>query len=197
MFIVIFFCMFNGALMPKLEYYWLWYLTAGVFSLVGGAVFYSDVDGSTANSKILGLSVLLAVGGGIAQQAAYSISPALVDSLEKVPDAIGLINTGQIGGMLISLTITSTVFQNIGFKHLKAALGGLGFSDGQIHAALAGAKSGVFESTSSAVRERAIEAVVKAISDGYILVITGAALGIVCSLLMKKEKVFLQPAAAG
>ncbi|KAF2104439.1 MFS general substrate transporter [Rhizodiscina lignyota] len=197
MFIVIFSCMFNGAVMPRFGHYWYWYLVAGIFSLIGGSLFFADVDAGTSNSKIYGFSILLAIGGGIAQQAAYSISPALVDSLHKVPDAIGFINIAQIGGMVISLTITSSVFQNLGFKHLKAALRGNGFTDNQIHAALAGAKSGIFESTSAQIKERATNAVVKAISDGYILVITAAALGTICALLMKKEKVFLMPTAGG
>jgi len=42
-----------------------------------------------------------------------------------------------------------------------------------------------------------IEGIVKAISDSYILVVTAGAVGIVASIFMKREKLFMEMAIGG
>jgi MFS family permease len=193
--VTIFFIMLNGGLMPKFGYYMPWYFLSGVFLLIGGSLMYT-VDVDTSNAAIYGYSVLTAIGAGASQQAAYSIAQAKV-SVNRIADAIGFINTAQIGSIVIALTITGTVFQSLGFRHVSAALEGLDFSPAQIHAALAGAKSDVFTTVSPAVREKVVEGIVKAISDAYILVIVAGAVTLVSSLLMKREKLFIEMTAGG
>jgi hypothetical protein len=95
------------------------------------------------------------------------------------------------------LTITSSVFQNLGFRHISQAVKGLNFSSQDIHAALAGAKNSAIDAASPEVREAILVAIVKAIHDGWILVIVSGAVLIVCSLFMKWEKLFLEPSAGG
>lgn len=168
-----------------------WFLIAGIFMTIGGALFYAAVDATTSKAQIYGYSVLLAIGGGLSQQAAYSVAPAKV-APHRVPDAVGLINTAQIGSIVIALTITSTVFQNIGYKHVSQALSGLNFTPADIHAALAGAKSAVFESVTPQVKAKVIEGIVKAIGDGYILVITAGAIGTIAAIFLKREKLFME-----
>jgi hypothetical protein len=193
--VVIFCQMFNGVLMPKFGYYFHWYTIAGVFLLIGGSLMYATVDSTTSNSNIYGYSVLLAIGAGSAQQSAYSIAPSQVKP-DRVSDANGFINFAQIGAIVIALTISSTVFQNVGFGYVKNALEGLGFTDQDIHASLAGAKSRVLTSVTAAVRVEVMEGVVKAINDAYILVIVAGAIMVICSLLMRKEKLFMETAVA-
>ncbi|KAF2839523.1 MFS multidrug transporter-like protein [Patellaria atrata CBS 101060] len=185
--------MANGLLMPRYGYYAPWYLLSSIFILVGGSLMYVS-DAATSNGAIYGYTILIGFGTGIVQQAAYSIAPAKV-GMQRIGDAIGFINQAQIGSIVIGLTITSTVFQNIGYKHLSSALAGQGFSGEEIHAALAGAKSAIFEGASEETKARAVDAIVKAIADGYILVIAAGALMMVCSLLLKKEKLFMAAAA--
>ena len=189
--VVIFCQMFNGVLMPKYGYYFPWYTISGVFLLAGGSLMYTVVDSITSNSNIYGYSVLLAIGAGIAQQSAYSIAPSKVRP-DRVSDANGFINFSQIGAIVIALTISSTVFQNIGFRYVKNALEGLGFTDQDIRAALAGAKSRVFTSVTPEVRDKVIEGVVKAINYAYILVIVAGAVILLCSFAMKREKLFME-----
>jgi Major Facilitator Superfamily len=191
--VVIFCQMFNGVLMPKLGYYFPWYTIAGVFLIVGGSLMYTTVDSTTSKSKIYGYSVLLAIGAGIAQQSAYSIAPSQVEP-NRVSDANGFINFAQIGAIVVALTISSTVFQNVGFRYVKNALEGQGFADQEIHASLAGAKSSAFTSITGAVRVEAMEGIVKAINDAYILVIIAGVVMLICSMLMKKEKLFVETA---
>jgi MFS family permease len=194
--IVIFSAMLNGTLMPRFGYYMPWYVISGAFALVGGSLMYALVDITTPNGQIYGFSVILGVGAGLSQQAAYSAAPAIVPP-NRASDTVGFINASQIGGIVIALTITSAVFQNIGFNQVANALQGTGFTAVDIRAALAGAKSEVFTNVSPEVRQKVIEGIVKAIGDGYILVIVAGAVMLVSSLLMKREKLFMEVTAAG
>jgi len=194
--IVIFTTMLNGLLMPKYGYYAPWYIVASIFMIIGGSLMYSLVDASTPKSNIYGFSVLMAIGAGLTQQSAYSAAPAKVQP-NRVPDAVGFINVAQIGAIVIALTITGTVFQNVGYKNLSSALAGLDFSDADIRSALAGAKSAAFDGVSPEVREAVVEGIVEAIGNGYILVIVAGVVGLVSSLCMKWEKLFMEVAAGG
>ena len=200
--VMIFSIMVNGALMPKFGFYKPWYIVAGIFLTIGGSLMYKLVDANTANGTIYGISVLIAIGAGLSQQAAYSIAPVKVamnptKGPARIADAIGFINVAQIGAIVISLTITSTIFQNIGYRHISEALTGLDFTSTDIHAALAGAKSAIFTSpdVTPEIRAKVVEGIVKAISDGYILVITAGAVLLVSGLLLRWEKLFMEPGA--
>jgi len=194
--VVIFACLLNGALMPKYGFYLPWYIVSGVFLTIGGSLMYALVDASTSPSKIYGYSVILAIGAGISQQAAYSVAPAKV-GFQRASDAVGFINVSQIGAIVIALTISYATFQNIGFSHVSAALVGQGFSAEDIHAALAGAKSDIFTNVSPEVRQQVIAGIVKAINDGYILVIVSGIVTLIASLFMRWERLFMEPSAGG
>jgi Major Facilitator Superfamily len=200
--VVIFCTMLNGALMPKFGFYQPWFLVAGLFMTLGGALMYSLVDATTSNSTIYGFSVLMAIGAGLSQQAAYSVAPVKValhpkQGPRRIPDAIGFINVAQIGAIVIALTITGTVFQNIAYRHVSTALAGLGFSSTDIHAALAGAKSTVFTSpaVTPEIRAEVVAGIVKAIGDGYILVIVAGGVLVACSVFMRWERLFMEVGA--
>ena len=59
----------------------------------------------------------MGMGPGITQQLTYSIAAAKT-ARHEIPAAIGFINIAQIGSMVIALTISVTVFQNIAFHKL-------------------------------------------------------------------------------
>lgn len=194
--VVIFACLLNGALMPKYGFYLPWYIVSGVFLTIGGSLMYALVDASTSPSKIYGYSVIIAIGAGISQQAAYSVAPAKV-GFQRASDAVGFINVSQIGAIVIALTISYATFQNIGFSHVSAALVGQGFSAEDIHAALAGAKSNIFTNVSPEVRQAVIAGIVKAINDGYILVIVSGVVTLIASLFLRWERLFMESSAGG
>jgi hypothetical protein len=54
------------------------------------------------------------MGAGLAQQSAYSIAAAKV-APHEIPAAVSFINIAQIGPIVIALTISGAVFQNVGF----------------------------------------------------------------------------------
>ena len=173
-----------------------WFFAASMFSVIAGALFYAAVDVDTPASRIYGYSVLLALGAGLSQMAAYSVAPTEV-ALHRVPDAVGFINMAQIGSSVIALTIGSSVFQNVGFRHVAAALTGLGFSDAEMKAALSGRRSAVFMQVSHEVRQRLIKAILMTVNDEYILIITAGAVGLVAASMMKRGKLHMEMAAGG
>lgn len=171
-----------------------WFLASGVFGTIGGALFYAVIDATTPAANIYGYSVLLALGAGFAQQAAYSVAAAKVEP-HHVPDSVGFINTAQIGSIVIALTIASSVFQNVGFRHMADALEGLGFSTADISGALTGRKSSIFSQVTPEIQQRVIEGIVKTINDTYILVIVAGALLTIGAACLKREKLIMDMSA--
>jgi hypothetical protein len=132
----IFSTMLNGGFLSKFGYYMPWYVLSGVTSTIRGSLMYT-VDANTKPGTVYGFSILVAIGAGAALQVAYSVASAKTDS-KLVPAAIGFINMAQLGGTTIALTIAGQIFQSFAFMNTKAALVGLGFSDQEVHAAIAG-----------------------------------------------------------
>ncbi|KAF2129723.1 MFS general substrate transporter [Dothidotthia symphoricarpi CBS 119687] len=188
--------MLQGILLPRLGYYMPWFLVASIFSVIAGALFYAAVDMTTTAGSIYGYSILLGLGAGLSQQGAYSVAPTQV-SPDRVPDAVGFINTAQIGANVIALTITSSIFQNVGFRRVSDALSGLGFSAVEIRGALAGQRSAVYSQVTPEVRQHITEAILRTINDEYILVIAAGILGVVASLMMNRGKLQMEVATGG
>lgn len=160
------------------------------------------VSTTTSASAIYGYTSLIAIGGGLATNAAYSIAPAklLVPSPKSklppqphlIPASIAWINVAQIGAIMHSLAISGAVFQNLAFQYLKNVFdaAGLGLSDEDIRSAVGGARSAVFETLTPKAKADAVDAIVKAISRVYILVLAAGAFGVVCSLGLRRERLF-------
>ncbi|KAF2258267.1 MFS general substrate transporter [Lojkania enalia] len=180
----------NGALLPKFRYYSPWYLASGIFNTVGGALFFATLNPYTSTGAIYGYSILLALGTGLAQQAAYSV--ASVKAPNYVSDAIGFINSAQVGSVVVALTLTSLIFQNVGFNRVKNALTGLDLDDEVIRAALGGAKSSLFEegTLNDGVRTMVEAGIVEAIRWSFFPVLLAGAIGLLAGLLMKWERLF-------
>jgi MFS family permease len=193
--LLIVFIMGQGIVMPLVGYYLPFFVWAGVFMIIGSALMYT-VTSTTSASAIYGFSVLIAIGAGVTSQAAYSIAPAKVQP-HQIAAAIGYINVAQIGGVVIALTISGAVFQNVAFNKLSHVLSGMGFTADDIRSAIAGSQSTLFEHLPTALRTEAIEAIVQAISKTYALVIAGGALALVTSVFLKWEKLFMEMGAGG
>lgn len=193
--VLIFFIMGSGIAMPLVGYYIPFFVLSSIFMVIGGAVMYT-VKATTSTSAIYGYTVLIAIGAGLSAQAGYSVAPAKVQP-HQVPAAIGFINVAQIGGIVIALTVSGTVFQNIAASNLGRVLIPLGFTTADVQGAIAGSQSTLFEKLPGAVEERAIEAIVQSIDKTYALVITAGALALVTSVFLKREKLFMEMSAGG
>jgi len=106
---------------------------------------------------------------------------------------VNYINLAQIGSIVISLTISGTIFQNLAFRNLQHALAGQGFSAAELRVAVAGTKSLILENGSPLVKELAIKAIVDAMKKVYVATIAAGGTQIICSLFLKREKLFLKP----
>jgi predicted MFS family arabinose efflux permease len=191
--VMIFAVIANGAFLSKVGYYMPWYLAGGVLVLIGGALMYT-VDISTSVSSIYGYTVLIGLGVGLFAQASFSVAQA-VTKPELVPASIGFISTAQILGITLALAIANAVFLNESEKGIKAILPDTPVSE--IQQAIAGTGSQLFQSFTPAVRKQVLGVIVKSSSDTYALVITAGALVVVLSLFLKRERLFVTPAAVG
>ncbi|KAE8553251.1 hypothetical protein TMatcc_007312 [Talaromyces marneffei ATCC 18224] len=188
------FIMGSGQFLGFLGYYIALYLIGGAFLLVGASLMYTVKAGTTVGA-IYGFSVLIAIGAGLIAQIGYSVAPSKVPP-QDMAASIGFINVAQIGGLVIALAISGTVFQNVTINHLSKLLTPLGFSMDQIKGAVAGSQSTLFNSLSSDVRGQAIELIVDSISHIYALVIAAGALCFLMGALLKRERLFGATAVA-
>jgi hypothetical protein len=189
------FSMFSGALLPVFGRYMPWYIPSGIFMIVGGALMFK-ISPTTHTSAIYGFEILIAIGAGLTGQIGYSVAAAKVKP-EKVPAAIGFMNIAQTGSIAIALAIAGSIFQNLGFSDLKAALAGYSFSDIEIRQALAGAQSAILAQGDQTIIGLAITSIVSTISKIFGLIIAAGALIVVCGAFMRREKLLLNPAAMG
>lgn len=182
----------NGAILSAYGYYMPWYLAGGLFVTVGGALMYT-VDENTSVARVYGYTILIGFGDGLFAQASFSVAQALV-SPDMVPSAVGFITCAQVGGCTIALSIANSLFLNKSQTSLEAILPGI--PTAEIQQAISGAGSAFVQGLSAEVRDEVLAAIVKAMSNSYILVMTGGALVVVLSLGMKQEKLFLAVGAA-
>jgi hypothetical protein len=193
--VAIFCIMISGALLPKFAWYKVWYLISGIFIIIGSLLMFK-VTQTTHTAAIYGFEIIIAIGTGLPCQIGYSVAPAIVKPHE-IPHAIGFINVAQIGGVAIALSISGSIFQNLGFQRLQDALAPYNFSESEIRSALAGAQSTIFSHGSDQVKELALGSVTSTISSIYGLLIAAGALMVVSALLMKREKLQLTQSVGG
>ncbi|QIW99712.1 hypothetical protein AMS68_005230 [Peltaster fructicola] len=185
--IVLSFCiMGSGQLLGWIGYYFLFYVVGGALLLIGASLMFTVRAGTTLGA-IYAFEVIIAIGAGLSAQIGYSVGPMDVSSSDLAA-AISFINIGQIGGLVIALTVSGAVFQNVTYNRLSALLSPYGFSSEEIHGAVTGSQSAVFERLSTGAREQAVEVIVRSISDIYALIIAAGALCLVAALLFRKEK---------
>lgn len=178
-----------GAIMGRTGYHMIWYLISGIFMTSGGATMYT-VSQNTESAKIYGYSILLGLGM-TTSQAGYAVAPLLVKPA-RVPEALQFLNISQGQSQFIALTIASSIFQSLTFSGLKDVLSGSGYSDGEIQAAIAGARSAVLAQTPPELRARCIDVIVRVIDYDWVLVIAAGSLWTLCSLFLSRER-FVKP----
>ncbi|KAK0945738.1 hypothetical protein LTR29_002850 [Friedmanniomyces endolithicus] len=196
-FIVVFitFVMVAGATLPLVGRYSLYYLVGGALILTGSALMFT-FRGDTSNAKIYGYEILMAAGSGFTFQNGYAVAAAKVKQEDK-SNAIGFINTGQIGTTALALAIASCLYQNLGVQALQDALSSYDLPKAVLQAALGGAGSHVLTALPPDGTATAINAVAGTIARVFGMTIAGGALLLVASLAMRHEKINLDGAAAG
>ncbi|KAF2167844.1 hypothetical protein M409DRAFT_53803 [Zasmidium cellare ATCC 36951] len=191
--------MISGIVLPRIGYYWILYLTTGVFMVIGGSLMLT-VDINTGAGNIYGYSVLIAIGSGLTIQTGYAVATmkrGLDGYPEDVPNVVAFQNTAQLGSTLIALVISGQVFQTFAFNGLSRVLAGLNLTDQEIRSAISGTHSAVFESLDAAQREGASGAVTSAIGRVWALSAAAGVVSLVIAPFMKKERLMGLQASAG
>ena len=191
--LLVIFCVANGAIMGATGYYQPWFLGGGIFTVIGSALLYT-VNETSSSSRVYGYSVLLAIGGGSFVQAAFSVAQAKVGPV-KIPEAIGYITLGQLLGATVSLAIANSVFLNNAAKGIAAIIPSA--PRAQIFGAISGAGSTFIKDLPADTQAKVLHAIVHNMSKVYILAITAGALVTVCSICMKREKMFMKAGGMG
>jgi len=174
-----------GATMSRTRYHMVWYLISGIFMTCGGALMHA-VGADTLTANIYGYTILLGLGM-TTTQAGYAIGPLLAKE-DRVAEVIQFLNISQGQSQLIGLTIASSIFQNTTTSGLTKVLDGSGYSNSEIQAAIAGARSTVLQTTSPELREQCIEVIVRGINDVWVLVIAAGALYTICSCFLTYQE---------
>lgn len=191
--LMIFAVIANGVVLSAWGYYMPWYLVGGIFVAIGGALMLT-VDTETSVARVYGYSILIGFGDGLFAQASFSVAQAIV-APENVAMAVGFITCAQVSGVTIALAIANSVFLNESQTSISKILPGVPLS--QIQAAIAGAGSQFVDNLSAQIKLEVLKAIVDAMGQTYILVITAGALAAVLSLGMKREKLFIAPGHVG
>ncbi|KAF2802153.1 MFS general substrate transporter [Mytilinidion resinicola] len=184
----------SGALLLRINYYWLMYLASGILMTTGGALM-TTITSSSPAAALYGYSVILALGTGLTFNIGYSVAGIKAATKQEwsgkdVQDAVSLQNCAQIGGTLFCLLVLGQVFQSFAYQNLRAVLGGQGFSEAQIRSAVAGTQSALFGRLGEGLREAATRAITEAVRKVYWLSVAAGVLSVVCALGMKKERLF-------
>ncbi|XXG95742.1 hypothetical protein Hte_002012 [Hypoxylon texense] len=180
-----------GATMRKTGYRIIWFVFSGVLLTAGSAAMHT-VTVDTSNANIAGYTVLLGLGM-TTSQASYAVGNLLVEP-KRASELIQFLNISQGSSQLIGLAIASAIFQSKAFAGIQQVLGP-GYSDEQIRAAIAGARSEVLASAAPEIRDRCIDVIVSVIGDVWILVIAAGALCTLSSCFLKHER-FTTPKTA-
>lgn len=189
--LMIFATILNGAILSKVGFYMPWYLVGGIIVVIGGALMYT-VDIATSVSKIYGYTILIGIGAGLFCQASFSVGQASVKP-ELIASSIGFISTGQITGITLALAIANAVFLNESENGIKAMFPNTPTEE--IQQTITGSGSALFQGLSANDRHRVLVVIIDSLSITYSLVIAAGALVTLLSLLMKRERLFVSPAA--
>ncbi|KAK7915287.1 hypothetical protein PG985_012990 [Apiospora marii] len=186
----------SGTFLHFLKRYMALYLLAGLFVVAGGGPLAVFLDPATSTATIYGITVVLAVGAGLAMNMGYTVASLTLPPAD-VAAGLNLQNVAQIGGQVISLAVAGQIYQSTGLRNLNAALAGQGFSREDIGGAVAGAQSALFERLEGPLRERAVEAITDAMKMTMVTVPVSGAVMILAAVCMKRERLFGEGVALG
>ncbi|KAJ5456704.1 Major facilitator superfamily domaingeneral substrate transporter [Penicillium desertorum] len=191
--VLIFTIIANGHMMSRFGYYIPWYFFGALFELIAAVLMYR-VKADTSASAIYGYTALMALGVGAYNQAGYSVVQAKVPKAE-IPWALGFMMVSQLGGIVLALGIAGAIFVNKATQELLQLLPDANPAD--VKNSITGMSSGFFKTLTESQQAAALGIIVSAIDDVYVLLIVAGALGVLLSLFLKREKLFMEVAAGG
>ncbi|GKT54567.1 MFS drug efflux pump [Colletotrichum tofieldiae] len=178
----------------KFGLYMPWFTVGGVITVIASTLMYV-VETDTSTAWVYGASAMLGAGVGTYTQAGFSISQASVPE-DMAAVAASLMALAQTSGINIALAVSNAVFLNRAETRLAKILPDTVTED-QIQLAIAGVGADFVTTLPPQMQQEILEAIVEALNLPYILVITAGSLVLVCSVLMKRERLFMKAAVGG
>jgi hypothetical protein len=174
----------GGIFLTKIRLYSPFYIFGTTLGLIGSTLLYfSTVNTSTV--KVCSYAALVSFGVGVYSQVGFTVVQTQVPK-HMMGKAIGFLTTGQLLGAVTALAIGGTLFIDTATSGLEPLLPG--YSISTIKNAIAGTATDFFNQMDSSVRQEALHVIVNSIDRVYIMSIIAGAVGVVCSLLLKHER---------
>ncbi|KAF4429945.1 aurofusarin rubrofusarin efflux pump AFLT [Fusarium acutatum] len=164
----------------------LFFTMSSLMELIGGVLMYT-VDEHTSNAKIYGYTIILGTGVGCFCQAGFAVAQMKVKPTE-IPYSVGFMTVGQMLGIVFGTGMSGALFVNYGQQALQRVFPHV--SKTEIADALAGVGSDLIDSAKPDVKAEAIHGITRAIQLAYVPIIAAGSICLICSLAMRREKVF-------
>ncbi|TEA21332.1 Efflux pump patC [Colletotrichum sidae] len=178
----------------KFALYFPWFTGGGAIVVTAAALMYV-VETDTSTAWVYGASAMLGAGVGTFTQAGFSIAQASVPE-DMAAVASSLMALAQTSGINIALAVSNAVFLNRAERRLTEILPDT-VTDEQIQLAIAGVGTDFVKNLPPQVQQEILKAIVEALNLPYVLVIVAGGVVLVSSLLMKRERLFMQVTAGG
>ena len=142
----------SGILLSKSGYYAPFYIIGSGLGVISSA-FLFRTTADTTDAMIYLFTALMGLGSGIHAQAGYSIAQVKVPK-EQVGQAIAFLSTGQLFGVVMTLTICGTAMLNTAISGLTNLLPDVSLD--VIESMVAGTAGKTFQSLAPDVRIEAL-----------------------------------------
>jgi hypothetical protein len=183
----------SGVFLQEVGYYLPLYLLGGMLSLVGGILFYF-VRAGTGTAAIYGYSVLVGLGTGLFVQTSYPVAQLQVPAAQ-IPRVVAFLGYGQIVGIALSLSISSSVFLNTATNKISEVL--LDIPRNVVQQAVTGTGGSFLAELEEHDRGLVLKAISETIGNIYGMVIAAAGFSIILSMFTRWERISLQPKSDG
>ncbi|KAI0514549.1 major facilitator superfamily domain-containing protein [Xylaria bambusicola] len=181
----------SHGLLGYTRYYKPFFILGSALLLVGGITYHTITD-HTHLGAIMAFSAIIGAGVGILWNLAIPVCSAVLETEEERLDQATLHSLAQLGGTAVALSISASIYWNVGLRLVKAAAGFVGFKDIEILGLLSGVESTMLDGFNADIKELVISAIIETISWLYYTVIAGAAIALLASLFLKWEPLEFQ-----
>lgn len=177
----------GGPLVAKFPVYKAWFIFGGSVMLVGSTLL-TTIDLQTSRGAVCGYSIILGLGCGAMIQLPLTVTQ-VKSPRAQVSQATAFITCAQMGGLAISLGISTCLFINLSSADISKVLPEA--SRSTVQALIDGAGSHLLDQWERSVQERVLGAIAQNVGVLFYLNVAGAALGLLSTLLMKWERLVL------
>ncbi|RYP50673.1 hypothetical protein DL769_010922 [Monosporascus sp. CRB-8-3] len=189
---IVFGCLFNGFAMPKLGYYMPWFVVGNAL-LLAGAALMTTIKPSISNSALYGYTVLIGLGVGAFQSAGIGVASALAPPSE-LSNVVSVMTVAQVLGIIFSLAISGSIFQNQSIKYIAAAMPNV--PEDELAQLITGASGAFYQNLSDSDQALVVEQIMNAIRGSFYYLVGSTALGFITSLFLSPKKLFISGGTA-